>query len=209
MTLTFLQIMTFALASIVFVLTPGPGIFAIIAKSISQGAKAVLGLAVGIALGDVIFVVLSVYGLSALATHFHELFVLLRIVGAAYLFYLAYKMWTAPVENSDISNASVHHKRDTFSSAIAGLFISLSNPKVILFYVSLLPSFFPMATLNHVDTVAISLITFFSVIIGLMLYALLASYAQKQLKKPHTRLIFNRASASLMGVAGAWLLTKG
>lgn len=207
MTLTFLQILTFALASILFVLTPGPGIFAVIAKALSQGAKSVLGLAAGMALGDVIFVVLSVYGLSALATHFHELFVVVRVVGAIYLFYLAYKMWTTPAAMAD-SLAPANTKRQHWGAFIGGLFISLSNPKVILFYISLLPSFFPVATLNAMDTALISGITFVSVMVGLMAYALLASYAQQQLRRPSARRIFHRVSAAIMGGAGAWLLAK-
>lgn len=207
MTLTFLQIITFALASILFVMTPGPGIFAVIAKAMSQGAKSVLPLAVGIALSDIVYVVLSVYGLSALATHFHEAFVVVRVVGAAYLFYLAYKMWTAtPTNNETVVKPA--GKRVAFGALVGGFLISFSNPKVILFYIALLPSFFPVATLNVVDTMIISGMTFISVVIGLMAYAVLAGYARKQLKKPQTQRRFNRISATLMGGAGTWLLVK-
>lgn len=207
MTLNILQLLTFAVASLIFVLTPGPGIFAVIAKSMTQGAKAVLGMTVGMAVGDVTFMVLSVYGLSALASNFHELFVVVRIIGAGYLFYLAYKMWTTLPEPFT-ATLQPNSRHGALGSFMAGLFISLSNPKVILFYVSLLPSFFPVATLNHIDTLMISGITFISVIIGLMAYALLADYTQRQLRKPDSRRIFNRAGASLMGGAGVWLLTK-
>lgn len=207
MTLSFLQILTFALASIIFVMTPGPGIFASIAKAMAQGAKSVLPMSVGLALGDIIYVVLSVYGLSVLATNFHEVFVAVRIIGACYLFYLAYKMWTAtPNQGERVSKPA--DKRDVLGSLVGGFLISISNPKVILFYVSLLPSFFPVATLNVVDTVIISVITFISVVVGIMIYAIAASYAQKQLSKPQTRRIFNRVSASLMGGAATWLLAK-
>lgn len=208
MTLTFLQIIAFAFASFIFVMTPGPGVFAAIGKSLTNGASSVLPLAVGMAFGDTLYMVLSVYGLSALATNFQGFFTVVRFAGAAYLLYLAWRMWFAVPAVIDPSQVQSSRRRGFALDLISGFLISLSNPKVILFYISLLPSFFPVTSLNGADTVVISVITFCSVVLGIMIYAIAAGLARKQLKNPKSSQFFNRLSASLMGGAGIWLLAK-
>lgn len=207
MTITWLQLLTFILANSIFVLTPGPGVFAAIAKGMAQGARPVLPLAVGMALGDTVYMFFSAYGLSVIATNFGLLFSLIRYVGAAYLLYLAWKLWTTKPQTEQPQTAP--RKRDSLSGFISGFLISISNPKVILFYISLLPSFFPVTTLGDVDIVIICTIVFVVVTTWIMAYGVIAGYAQKQLRNPTSRLRFNRASATLMGAAGAWLLAKG
>lgn len=208
MTLTLLQIVAFSFASFVFVITPGPGVFAAIAKAMTKGSWAVLPLAIGMAFGDMVYMIFSVYGLSTLATNFHGLFTLIRFVGAAYLFYLAWKMWVAVPVSLDDKVVKEINKRERLSDLTSGFLISISNPKVILFYISLLPSFFPVTTLNQADTMVISAIVFVAVVLGIMLYAGVAGYAKKQLKNPKSSQRFNRVSATLMGGAGVWLLAK-
>lgn len=214
MTITFIQLFTFIFAVTLFMLTPGPGVFATIAKAMSQGSWAVLPLAIGLAAGDTIYIVFSAYGLSALATNFNTLFTAIKFAGAGYLFYLAYKMWvTMPpaieTNSSETLLVTKDDRKQGIKSMASGFLISISNPKVILFYVSLLPSFFPVANLTGVDIGILCGVIFVCAVVTMMSYAFIAGYAQKQLKSPKSRQIFNRVGASLMGMAGGWLLTKG
>lgn len=219
MSITYLQLITFVIAVFVFMITPGPGVFATIGKAMTNGAWSVLPLAVGLAAGDAIYMVFSAYGLSALATNFNTAFMVIKFVGAAYLFYLAYKMWVTVPEliatqaegtaNSTQNTVSQTAKKDGIKSMVSGFLISISNPKVILFYVSLLPSFFPVANLTGTDIAVLCVVIFISALVSMMLYAFMADYAQKQLKSSKARQRFNRVGASFMGLAGAWLLAKG
>ncbi|PNK60287.1 LysE family translocator [Psychrobacter sp. FDAARGOS_221] len=209
MTITSLQLLTFIIAVFVFIMTPGPGVFATIAKAMTQGAWSALPLAIGLAAGDTIYMVFSAYGLSALATNFNTAFTVIKVVGAAYLFYLAYKMWTTVPPKINTADVLVKQKNQGAKSILSGFLISISNPKVILFYVSLLPSFFPITELNALDITALCAVIFIWAIICMMIYAFMASYAQKQLKSSTARQRFNRVGASFMGLAGAWLVAKG
>ena len=67
MTITTIQLFTFIIAVFIFIMTPGPGVFATIAKAMTQGSWAALPLIIGLAAGDTIYMVFSAYGLSALA----------------------------------------------------------------------------------------------------------------------------------------------
>lgn len=209
MNITIIQLLTFIFAVFIFIMTPGPGVFATIAKAMNKGSWSALPLAIGLAAGDTIYMTFSAYGLSALATNFNTLFTAVKFVGAAYLFYLAYKMWTnVPPEISSNSSQAVE-KKDGLKSITSGFLISISNPKVILFYLSLLPSFFPVQNLTGLDVVVLSAVIFTCAIIGMMIYAVMAGYAQQRLKSQKSRQKFNRVGASFMGLAGSWLVVKG
>lgn len=209
MTITTVQLLTFTFAVFIFILTPGPGVFATIAKAMTQGSWSTLPLAIGLAIGDTIYMTFSAYGLSALATNFNTLFTIVKVVGAGYLFYLAYKMWTTVPPVMDSSPLPVKGKHEGIKSMTSGFLISISNPKVILFYLSLLPSFFPVTNMTGLDIIVLSAVIFICAITGMMLYAFMAGYAQNQLKSAKARQKFNRVGASFMGLAGSWLVAKG
>ncbi|WP_019674059.1 LysE family translocator [Psychrobacter lutiphocae] len=107
------------------------------------------------------------------------------------------------------ADAKKSGEKDSLKSVTSGCLVSLSNPKVILFYVSLLPSFFPVANLTGIDISVLCVVIFCSAMVSMMLYAFMASYAQQQLKTAKARQRFNRVGSSFMGLAGVWLLSKG
>ena len=96
MDLTALLIFTGAL--LVAAASPGPGIVALVARVIGGGPAGVAPFVAGLILGDLAWLAAAVLGLAAVAHTFHEAFVAIKFAGAAYLLYLAYRMWTAPAE---------------------------------------------------------------------------------------------------------------
>ena len=124
---------TFTIAIFIFGITPGPGIFAILARALNSGAASCVPLSFGMAVSDVIYLILATFGLAAIAQNYAGLFMLIRFVGAAYLMYLGWKMWTAKVD-VEIENGKVK-RLSWLSGFIQGFLISASNPKVILFYI--------------------------------------------------------------------------
>jgi len=83
---------------IIFSITPGPGVFAILAKALSEGAKSRISLSLGMAVSDVVYLILACYGLSAIAEQWGGVFTLIRIAGAIYLIYLGWKLWRTRAE---------------------------------------------------------------------------------------------------------------
>jgi threonine/homoserine/homoserine lactone efflux protein len=76
---------TFFLAILIFGITPGPGVFAIIARALTKGAKDCFALSLGMTISDILYLIAACFGLATIATHWGELFTIIRIVGAAYL----------------------------------------------------------------------------------------------------------------------------
>ncbi|MCV6587747.1 MAG: LysE family translocator [Marinobacterium sp.] len=198
--------LTFFLAIFIFGITPGPGIFAILARAMVDGARSCTLLAFGMVISDIVYLVLACFGLATIAENWGELFTVIRFVGAGYLLYLGYKMFTAPVnvdtqtrERSDLKGSGA------IASFIQGFLISASNPKVILFYIAFLPTFMDLTVLNSTDIVVAAALTLVALMLGLMLVALSAARAARLLRTPQAVQRLNRGAGSIMMGAGLYL----
>ena len=81
----------------VVIVMPGPGVVAIVARALGSGFRSTVPAAVGTATGDWVWMTFSAFGLAAVAQAMGDLFFIVKLAGAAYLVYLGYKYWTAPV----------------------------------------------------------------------------------------------------------------
>lgn len=203
---------TFFIAIFIFGITPGPGTFAILARSMLHGAKSCLWLSVGMVISDIAYLVMACFGLAAIATTWEEAFVFIRIAGAIYLIYLGYKMWTSPI-TTELTNNNGQTKATGYNSSAAsgfvqGFLISASNPKVILFYIAFLPTFMDLTLFTLQDVVVASAITFIALMAGLMMIAIGASQVRRYLHSEKSARRLNRTAGSIMIGAGAYLGTR-
>lgn len=203
--MTLLTLLAFSGAMFLFAASPGPGLFAIIASGLSSHIKSTSFLVFGMVLGDIIFLLLAIFGLSAIASILGEFFIIIKYVGGAYLLYLGYKILTAKVEDTDIKKNEELSLSKNFT---AGLFISLSNPKVILFYLGFLPTFIDLATLTAYDIVLITTLVTVILTTVLLAYAYSANKARKLFKKKSAKKRMNFISGSVMITAGGALIAK-
>lgn len=204
--MTFEGALSFFLAIFIFGITPGPGVLAILARALASGAGACFFLALGMVISDIIYLVLACYGLAALAEHWSEAFMVIRIVGAIYLIYLGIKMWrtTSPQDMS----VEVVIKEKSSLSFLQGFIISASNPKVILFYIAFLPTFIDLTTLTRGDILLAAALTLGALMIGLMLIAAGASSARRYVRSPRGQKTLNRTAGSVMIGAGTYLASN-
>lgn len=198
---------TFFLAILIFAVTPGPGVFAVIAKSMMKGARASVSLCVGMVISDIVYLVMACLGLAAIASTWEGVFLVIRYVGAAYLIYLGWKMWVSPVSTSSDDFAQLESKSEV-ASFVQGFMISASNPKVILFYVAFLPTFMDLTVLSGVDIVIASVLAFTGLMLGISLISVSASQARRLMKSERSMKTLNRSSGGIMVSAGAYLALK-
>src|SRR3546814_15948551 len=97
--------------------------------------------------GEALWLTFAVTGLSVVAQTFGMVFTALKFLGAAYLLFLAWKMWTAP---ADVSRDTLPAQRAWWRMAMAGLMVTLGNPKIMVFYVALLPT---IIDVGHADAI--------------------------------------------------------
>lgn len=200
-----LSIIAFCGALFIFMASPGPGTFGVIARGLGSGFKHAFSMALGMALGDLIFFLLAVFGLSAIAHILGDLFTFIKYVGGVYLLYLGIKILRSNPKKEQLKATKSVSKSTDF---IAGLFICLSNPKTILFYLGFLPAFVDLRTLQSGDIILMSFLVVAILILVLGSYAYFAARAKELAKKPKTQKIMNRVAGSIMIAAGAALLAK-
>lgn len=204
--MTFESGLAFFIAIIIFAITPGPGVFALLARAMTEGAKSCFSLALGMAVSDIIYLVLACLGLAVIANNWGEFFTVIRIVGAVYLIYLGWKMWTQRAEITQ--NLDTTSRKDELKSFIQGFLISASNPKVILFYIAFLPTFMDLGALTTKDIYIVSLLCLIGLMIGLMTIAFSASWARSYFRSERAMKGLNRIAGAIMVSAGMYIGTR-
>lgn len=197
----------FALFSAMFLLAliPGPAVFAIIARTFASGFSKGLYMTLGILMGDYIFITLALFGLTAVAELMGGAFVVVKYLSAAYLCWLGYSLL-----RSNPQSLEVEHEKESggISSFLAGLFITLGNPKAILFYIGFFPAFIDVATVNTQDVINIMIVAtlaFGSVNLG---YVYMALRAKRLFTKPSALNVLNKTAGGVMLSTGLVLATR-
>jgi threonine/homoserine/homoserine lactone efflux protein len=194
-------LLLFSSALFIAAASPGPGIAAIVARVLGRGPKEAVAFSIGVALGDVVWLTFAILGLAALAQAFHGVFLVVKYLGAAYLLYIAYKIWTAPAVPQDIeAEARAEHP---LKLLLGGIALTLGNPKVMVFYLALLPTFLDLTriTLLGFAELAVATLTVLGVVFAG--YIALASRARRLFTSPRAIRILNRTTGTVMAGAAA------
>jgi len=196
--LTIYSAIGFSVAMLVLAASPGPGVFATVARALASGFRPSFAVICGIVVGDVIYLLFAVFGLSMVARALGNMFFIVKICGGAYLIWLGVKIWfkkPAPVTE----NQNIHSR---WGNLATGLVITLSNPKVILFYCGFLPTFLDLTALSLVDLIIV--VTIITIVLAgvLGLYAFLASRARRMFTNRQAVRRLNRMAGVVMVGAG-------
>ncbi|MEA3353560.1 MAG: LysE family translocator [Campylobacterota bacterium] len=190
-------------AMIILAASPGPGLFAVVSRSLASGFSHASVVTMGLILGDIIYLLLAIYGLSEIATLMGELFIVIKYLGGAYLLYLGYKIWTAEVKEEKIHGIK---ESSWFANFLSGLLITLGNPKVIVFYLGFLPAFMNLQTLNNKDIFIAVFIVASTLGAVILSYAYLAARSRKFFKSKSSMEKLNKTSGVVMISAGSLLI---
>ncbi|EUC00747.1 Lysine exporter protein (LYSE/YGGA) [Rhizobium sp. CF080] len=203
MTLT--SMIVFAGALFIAAGTPGPSIAALVARVISKGTRGVFPFLIGMWVGDAVWLTVAVAGLSAIAETFNHVFVAIKWLGVAYLLYLAWKMWTA---SPDTSEAELPEARSSLKLFFAALSVALGNPKIMMFYIALLPSIIDIHAINTLGWAELLACQFLVLMTVNLSWMFLAGKARGFLKSRRAVQIANRVSAGAKASAAAAIATR-
>lgn len=198
-------LVVFASALFVAAVSPGPGMSAVVARALGGGVGGALPLVVGIVAGDLTYCSLAIFGLAAIAQQFAFAFTIVRYLGAAYLVYLAWRMWTTRPDHADLETRAAEHPLRTM---LAGLTLTLGNPKTIVFYMALLPTLVPIESIRlagYLEIIAIVAVTIFCVGAG---YAVVAASARRVFRSPKALRRLNRTAGVAMAGAAAAVVMR-
>jgi len=201
--MTLYGLAVFCIVYALAVASPGPGVAAVVARSLVRGTRGAPAFIAGFVIGDLVWFTIAVTGLAALAQTASAVFATIKYAGAAYLLYLAWRMWTAPARGTDIAddahtNDVSQHPSRLFAGSLA---LTLGNPKTIVFFLALLP------TVVKLDSLSVAGFAEIAAAIAIVLpsvlgaYVLAAARARRLLQNPRAVRIVNRTGATVM--AGA------
>jgi threonine/homoserine/homoserine lactone efflux protein len=204
--MTFYGLLTFAAVYALAVAAPGPGVAAVIARSLAHGLKGSPAFIAGFLVGDLVWFSIAATGLAALAKTAATLFVVIKYVGAVYLLFLAWKLWTAPAEKVAVEGGAVPQKN--WQLFLGSLALTLANPKTILFFLALLPTVVDLASMNLLLFVEISVVISLFLPLVLGAYAFLAARARELFTTPKAVRRLNRSSGVAMAGAAVVVATR-
>ncbi|RCW23157.1 threonine/homoserine/homoserine lactone efflux protein [Ciceribacter lividus] len=203
--MTAATLLAYAGALFIAAAIPGPGMTAIVARALGSGFRPTFFMGLGLILGDLCYLTAVVLGLSYLAQTFVTPFLVIKYAGAVYLGYIAYKLWTAGLLPQEVQ---ARKGGGLGASFLSGLFVTLGNPKTMLFYVALVPTLIPLQSIRPADYAALAGITFVVLLAVLIPYIVLAARARTLLKQPSALKLLNRVAGSILASTAAYIAVR-
>ena len=184
----------FVVAIIVFLAIPGPGNLALLTATGKGGVRSGMAATLGVIAGDQVLLWLAVAGLSALLINYPSIYSSIQWAGAAYLIGLGYSLFNAKPGDAPVLNMKPDHY---FRQA---LFITVLNPKAIVFYMAFFPLFVDPAIHQGLltFTVMAATIAVLTLAYGLVLVLLVHFLAERVRANPIVTVILNKIAGALL-----------
>jgi threonine/homoserine/homoserine lactone efflux protein len=184
----------FVVAIIIFLAIPGPGNLALLAATGKGGVRSGLAATLGVIAGDQVLLWLAVAGLSALLINYPSLYSSIQWAGAAYLIGLGYSLFNAKPGDAPVLDMKPDHY---FRQA---LFITVLNPKAIVFYMAFFPLFVDPAIHLGLLTFAVMAATIAALTFtyGLVVVLLAHHLAERVRANPLVRVMLNKTAGVLL-----------
>ncbi|MEM6986471.1 MAG: LysE family translocator [Pseudomonadota bacterium] len=193
---------SFAIACIVIQMIPGPTVLTVVAWSLAHGRRLALPLAIAVAAGDATALLLSLFGLGLLLEASATAFLVVKVLGAAYLIWLGIDMMRRGIAAQLPKTESAPLQRMVFHTWL----VTALNPKGITFFLAFMPQFVnpnapaaPQLTLLGATFVVLAALNAAG-------YALLAAHARRWLNRPSTTRPLALGGGGLLCGAGLWTL---
>ena len=197
--LSFSNAATILVTMFVLSIIPGPSVFLVIVRSMTSNLSHGLVTIGGIVFANIIFILLVVYGVGALVASMDGLYVIIKFTGSAYLFWLGIKLLRTKVKKAEIEQVTESSWHANFT---AGFIVTISAPRAILFYVSLLPNVIELTKARAPDVLLLMLIATVAVGAAKLPYALLAYRSSLFLQEEKPRRVMNILAGAVMILIG-------
>lgn len=196
MTLSAYDIGLFAGAMLILFITPGPVWLALMARTMSGGFASAWPLAVGVAVGDILWALLAVLGVGWIGAQVEGVMAVLRIM--AVLMFAGMGLMLIRNAGQTIVTDSRLTRPGQWAGFMAGLAVILSNPKAILFYIGVLPGFFDLAHVTAPEIAVIVAISFLVPLLGNLSLAAFMDRLRRVMTSPAALRRTNIASGVLL-----------
>jgi threonine/homoserine/homoserine lactone efflux protein len=204
--MTITSFLAYGTALAVAAAIPGPGVAALVGRALGTGFWRTVPMLTGLVVGDITYLLLAVAGLAVIAKTFAGIFIAVKIGGALYLAFLAWKFWSSGITVTE--TVGTQGKRDGIASFFAGLAITLGNPKTIVFYLAITPVVIDVHAVDVPTFVVLAMITAAVLYTVLLPYLALAARARSAMKNPRALKVLNRFAALAMATTAGWIVSR-
>jgi threonine/homoserine/homoserine lactone efflux protein len=132
------SLISFSIATLFLALTPGPDNLYVISQSLTNGTKSGIATTIGLISGCIVHTTLLAFGVSAIIAASETIFYGLKIIGACYLLFLAYKVYR---NNPHVDLKNKVSKKTYLQLFKQGVIMNLVNPKILIFFLAFFPGF--------------------------------------------------------------------
>lgn len=196
MSVTFQQLALYALGMAGLWVVPGPVWVALTARALSGGFAAAWPLAIGVALGDLVWPLAAILGLSWIESVYGDFLSVLRWVAALVFLLMGIMLIRKPAASLNADSRLT--RPGLWAGFSVGVAAVVGNPKAILFYMGALPGFFPLGNLTALDITLIIAISALIPMAGNLGLALFLDRARQLLSSPESVRRLNVVSGCLL-----------
>lgn len=188
-------------ACLLLAIVPGPTVTVIVANSLSRGTSAGLAIVAGTQAGFLVMTLVVALGMQALVAFMGAAFDWIKLIGAAYLIWLGYKMLRS---DGELGTVRAERGKTNLRMAVEGFLVILSNPKALIFLGAFLPQFVDVSQPTFPQVLLLGLL--FMLVAGSTdaIYALIAGRARGLLSAARVRVV-SRLSGVILMLGGVWL----
>lgn len=204
MTLTTASLLLYAGAMGLLWVTPGPVWVAITARALSGGFASAWPLAIGVALGDLVWPLFAIFGLAWVVDQWSGFTDALRLVAVAV--FIGMGILLIRHAGDPISKDRRLTRPGRWAGFIAGLAAVIGNPKAVLFYMGALPGFFDLRHITAADIAAIAAISMLVPLAGNLALGLAVGMARTKLATPQRLRLINLIAGGMLIAVGLVLL---
>ena len=196
-----LTLLSLVIATFVYAISPGPGLFAVLAISTRFGPLPAIWLSIGHTIGDIIYVALAMLALNALAELISDSMLYVKVLGASYLIFIGYQQF----RSRGVSFEQSTKKSSILKLLLAGFIVGVTNPKTIIFYLSFLPIFVDLNNLTLRTEVQVIIAIGATVFFVLSLANILGIRLRKHIENPSTIKRINQVTGITMIFVGIFV----
>ena len=195
------QIIYYCFACFVVVIVPGPTVTLIIANTLSFGTRAGILNVVGTQLGLILMIGLLAIGFQVVVQQLEWFLIVIRFLGAIYLIWLGYKIFSSPSLMQKISDKKYFNNK----FVLQGFLVIWSNPKAFLFLGAFIPQFLDTNQLTEFQIIYLGLLFMLIGAIFDSAYAVVFGKFKNLMSSSHLKFL-NRIGGSLLALLGLWLV---
>lgn len=194
---------SFTIAATVLAVAPGPDNLFVLLQSAMYGARAGIFVTLGLCVGVFIQTLLAAFGVAAVVAASPTLLMIIQFAGAAYLLYLAWGAWKAPVGGESGESAKKYPRLSNFQLWRRGILMNITNPKVLIFFLAFFPQFIIKGSTESQVMVQMLIMGMTFLVCTLVVFSAIAWCAgtlADRLRSPKVQTILNKVSAVIFTV---------